>query len=148
MLSATVGAPASGLQSPITEQKPQIPEQYFDGVVAGKEEETAKAETTVPAVPATNGAQISVDAVTALQQVDDDVATTEQRTTGVENAQAAVASDVEEAEVEGVAAAFQQVQELEEEAETSRVAADAEVSNSEDTDAAGRSERNPLNLQI
>ena len=152
MLSATIGAASAGFPLRGAEAKPALPEQRFENAAAPEETATAPSATTTPTIPATNGAQISVEAVTALQQVDAEAAVNEQRGAVAssqgndENAVVELGTQTDEGD--GVEAAAVQVQELEEEAVQSRNSDAEEVPVGEETDAAGRSVRNPLNLQI
>ncbi|WP_025899248.1 hypothetical protein [Sneathiella glossodoripedis] len=148
MLSASIGAPSANLPVRGAEAKPEIPEQHFDSPAA--EEAKGQAGSNAPVVPSTNSAQISVEAVTALQQVQEDLAVSEQRfvTTSQDTENAVAELGAQNDEQNGVAAATAEVQELEEEAAQSRSNSADEVPVGEDTDSAGRSARNPLNLQI
>lgn len=151
MLSATIGASSAGLSLRGAEAKPAIPEQSFDKTAAPKDTNNAPNPAATPIIPATNGAQISVEAVTALQQVAAEAPVNDQRIAVAapqDNENAVVELGTQNTEGDGVEAAAFQVQELEEEAVQSRNFTTDEVPVGEDTDAAGRSVRNPLNLQI
>ncbi|OUR79503.1 hypothetical protein A9Q83_03620 [Alphaproteobacteria bacterium 46_93_T64] len=152
MLSATIGATASVLPAGAA-PKPETQEQNFNSTSAAEKEAPIVKDASVPAVPATNGAPLSVDAVTALQQVQAEEATAEQRVAGaataaVDNEEQANLLVAQSEDTDGVAAATVQVEELEQEATASRDEASEEISVGEETDTAGRSVRNPLDLQI
>ncbi len=149
MLSATIGAQSASLPIRGAEAKPEIPEQHFDNA-ANSDEASEATSSATPTVPANSGAQISVEAVTALQQVDKELAVGEQRlaTEVPQNDDAVVELGVQNEENDGLEAATAEVQELEEEAAQSRSNSSEEVHVGEETDNAGRSARNPLDLQI
>lgn len=151
MLSATIGASSAAMPAQAIAQRPAATEEEFVRTAAPAEE-AAKAPTkdSVPTIPATNSAQISVDAVTALQQVDTAEAPAEQRVvaSAQDNERAVSELGSQTDESVGVEAAAAQVEELEEEAAQSRSNETTAVSASEETDSAGRSARNPINLQI
>ncbi|WP_169570046.1 hypothetical protein [Sneathiella limimaris] len=148
MLSASIGAQSAAAQYQAPETKPAGIQEELSNVEGTNPEVTS--ENSAPAVPATNSAPISVDAVTALQQVEAEAAPETQR--GADPATAATTGPTEvgtpPAEEAGVEAAAQQVQQLEEEGNQSRANSENTVAASEDTDTAGRSARNPIDLQI
>jgi hypothetical protein len=149
MLSATIGAQSAALPIRGAEAKPEIPAQHFDSAASSDEAAEATSSAT-PTVPANSSAQISVEAVTALQQVEQELAVGEQRlaTEVPQNDDAVVELGVQNEEGDGLEAATAEVQELEEEAAQSRSNSSDEIAVGEETDAAGRSVRNPLDLQI
>ncbi|MEH6476200.1 MAG: hypothetical protein V7727_10950 [Sneathiella sp.] len=149
MLSATIGAASSALHTGAA-AKPQIQEQHFNSTSAEVEDAPVDKGTSAPAVPATNSAPLSVEAVTALQQVPDDTAVADQRgdVATVDNELQANLLVPQSEDTDGVAAATVQVEELEQEATESRLAAESEIAVGEETDAAGRSALNPIDLQI
>ncbi len=151
MLSATIGASSAGIPAQAIAQKPAANEDEFASRAAPAEEAAqAPADESVPTIPATNSAQISVDAVTALQQVDTADAPAEQRVvaSAKDNERAVSELGNPADEPVGVEAAAVQVEELEEEAAQSRSNETTSIPAGEETDAAGRSARNPINLQI
>ena len=151
MLSATIGASSAGIPAQAIAPKSAANEDEFASRAApAKEAAKAPTEDAVPTIPATNSAPISVDAVTALQQVDTAEAPAEQRVVAsAEDNQRAVSELGDTAdEPVGVEAAAVQVEELEEEASQSRSNETTAIPVSEETDGAGRSARNPINLQI
>ena len=151
MLSATIGASSAGIPAQAVAQRPAATDEEFVSTAAPAEEAAkAPTEESVPTIPATNSAQISVDAVTALQQVGTAEAPAEQRVvaSAQDNERAVSELGSPADEPVGVEAAAVQVEELEEEAAQSRSNETTAVPAGEETDAAGRSARNPINLQI
>ena len=151
MLSATIGAAAGALPTGAT-AKPEIQEQHFHSTSSDVDEAPTARDSSAPAIPATNSAPLSVDAVTALQQVPDDNAVADQRgdvtTAPVDNELQANLLVAQGEDTDGVAAASVQVEELEQEAAASRQEVQNDIPVGEETDAAGRSTRNPIDLQI
>jgi len=104
--------------------------------------------TGQPTVPSTNGAPLSAEAITALQQIEDTTAAQERQDArgsvdllNRENVQ------VERTEQQTGQAAFAAANE-DQKVSDQRAEQGSEVPAGEQTDNAGRSTRNPLNLQI
>jgi hypothetical protein len=160
MLSAAIGAPVSAALQTGGAQKLQTPEQGFEQQEQASKSAPAANSFGTPTIPATNGAPISVEAVTALQQVDSDQAASQQRssTEAAASGPAAVAEggrgsvSAEQASggnsANGVAGGLLAEALASEQSSATEEAARGNVPQGEETDGAGRSERNPLNLQI
>ncbi len=150
MLSSSLGAAVSSIQPAPPAQKLETNEEFAQPAQEQAETPPVR-ENAAPAVPATNGAAISIESVTALQQADDSAANNNQ----TQNAQY-VQTSITEQTVTAQAAETVEVNRAEEpvanangtETEESRQAASNNATVAEETDSAGRSVRNPLDLQI
>lgn len=145
MLSSSLGAAVSGnIQPAIPLQKNENNEEFAQPAQDATEQ-AAVEESTAPAVPPTNGVSISLEAVTALQQADETVASDNQ-TDNLQLNQAVAADIRDSAEISGDEDPVVEAEGSE--AQESRQTASTELPVGEETDSAGRSVRNPLDLQI
>lgn len=104
--------------------------------------------TGQPTVPSTSGTPLSAEAITALQQVDDTtVSQDRQDARGSVELSDRESVQVERSEQQTGQAAFTAANE-DQEVSDQRAEQRSEVPAGEQTDNAGRSARNPLNLQI
>ncbi|WP_169542965.1 hypothetical protein [Sneathiella aquimaris] len=148
MLPTSIGSQTGGIQPSVLVQKPETDQQFAEAEKA-KAASPAPQNTSQPPVPATTGVSISVEAVTALQQVQEANTTearNEVRRDDASNAQASVQQQQQSDQVteQQATRSDQPVQQVTED----RYEARAEIASGEETDGAGRSARNPLNLQI
>ncbi len=150
MFPASVGFGGTAVAQHTAVHKPEIPDQHFDSAPQEAPEAAAPANSdTAAAVPATNGAPISVEAVTALQQVQEEQATTARNEVTANSNDQAIVGAIAEDQADGATNVQNaEVQRQENDAEQARVDARGEVPDGEETDTAGRSQRNPLDLQI
>ncbi len=148
MLSSSLGAaPAGAIQPAVPVQKHENNEEFSQPVEAQRDAPVA-AETKAAVVPPTSGGAISLEAVTALQQADDSAANNNEASSvkfplpGVDGPataeQVAVTTGAEDPVIEAESTDRQE----------SRQSSSTEVAVGEETDGAGRSVRNPLDLQI
>jgi len=151
MFPASVGFSGGAVAQHSAVSKPEIPEQHFDNTAPqdAPEAQAALSSETAATVPATNSAPISVEAVTALQQVQEEQATTARNDVGSNVVEQNVASLQQQDQAQSATNVENvEVQRQENDAEQARVDARGEVPDGEETDTAGRSQRNPLDLQI
>ncbi len=155
MFPASVGFGSSAVAQHSALQKPQAPEQQFAAEEQAADSPEVKIsgeapEATAPVAPPSNGAALSVEAVTALQQVQEEQAATNRQDIGAIGAQQNDAVfETQQAAVETVEST-QNAEQARQQNNASQARDDArgDVPQNEDTDTAGRSTRNPLDLQI
>ncbi len=144
MFPTPVGSATGGVQPSTPIEKAKETEEFTAPQSAQAEKPQPEGQG-LPPVPGSSGAPISLEAVTALQQVQD--------TTSANARQETTAATPETRDTADYQAARQAAEEPALEAAElasaeNRYEARTEVPAGEDTDAAGRSARNPLNLQI
>ena len=143
MFPTPVGSATGGVQPSTPIEKVKETEEFTAPQSAQAEKPQPEGQG-LPPVPGSSGAPISLEAVTALQQVQD---------TTSANARQETAATTPKTRDTDYQAARQAAEEPAREAAElasaeNRYEARTEVPAGEDTDAAGRSARNPLNLQI
>lgn len=148
MLSSSLGAASAGAIQPAVPVQKHENNEEFSQPAEARQEAPVATESKAPVVPPTSGGAISLDAVTALQQADDAAANNNEASStdvplpGVDRPntteQVAFTSGAEDPVVEAESTDRQE----------SRQSASTEVPVGEETDSAGRSVRNPLDLQI
>ena len=155
MFPASVGFGSSAVAQHSTLQKPQALEQQFAAEEQKAETPQARlapqAEADVAAVaPPTNGAALSVEAVTALQQVQEEQAATSRQDIGNAAAQREATDVQDQQPVVEIVAGNQNAEQARQQNDAAQARDDArgDVPQNEDTDTAGRSTRNPIDLQI
>lgn len=151
MLPSSLGAAVGGVQHAIPLQKQESNEEFARPAQEQLELDIAPKNAT-PIVPPTNGTSLSPEAITAIQQA------TETTETIANNTQIASAQDLQgkiaeqiqsERDVVVVDGSQDPTVEAENaEATESRQSASTDLPVGEETDNAGRSVRNPLDLQI
>lgn len=147
MIPSSLGSSTGSIQPSVLAAKPQVEEQFTQT----PQEQAAKApaeESSTPTVPGTSGAAISLEAITALQQVDH---TAENNNEASQQSSVNfVTTELEKREANvNVAEQVNTANETEQEAVVeTREITQTEVPVGEETDGAGRSGRNPLDLQI
>ncbi|MEH6401763.1 MAG: hypothetical protein V7750_00220 [Sneathiella sp.] len=147
MIPSSLGASAGSIPPASLVAKPQDEEQFVQTPQEQALEAPAERASTPP-VPGASGAAISIEAVTALQQADQSAEADNQasKQSGVNF----VTTELEKREVSfNVAEQVNAATETEQEAivETREID-QTEVPVGEETDSAGRSTRNPIDLQI
>ncbi len=143
MFPTPVGSATGGVQPSTPIEKVKETEEFTAPQPAQAEKPQPEGQG-LPPVPGSSGAPISLEAVTALQQVQD-TASTSARQEVAANTQAARDTDYQ---VTRQTAGDPALEAAEQVSAENRYEARSEVPAGEDTDAAGRSARNPLNLQI
>jgi|GEM_PF-2761200 len=147
MIPSSLGASTGSIPPASLVTKPQDEEQF----VQSPQEQVTEAQaekTSTPSVPGTSGAAISIEAVTALQQADQSADTDNEANN--RSSFNFVTTELEKREVSfNVAEQVNSANETEQEAVVEKREIDqAEVPVGEETDSAGRSTRNPIDLQI
>ena len=155
MFPASVGFGSSAVAQHGTLQKPEATEQRFAAPEQEAEAPEAKvgpqANTdTAPVAPPSNGASLSVEAVTALQQVQEEQATTSRPAFNTAAVQQNDAFSQDQQPVVETVAGNQNAEQARQQNDAAQASEDArgDVPQNEETDNAGRSTRNPLDLQI
>lgn len=151
MFPSSLGAAVGGVQPAIPVQKQETNAEFAQPAQEQLELDIAP-KNSVPVVPPTNGASLSPEAITAIQQA------TESTETIANNTQIASAQDLQskisdeiKTQSEVVIADGSQdptVEAENAEAVESRQSESTDLPVGEETDSAGRSVRNPLDLQI